>query len=364
MFENKIDEFDNEKMMSMLQRVLSVLPNGGKLYKYRSIDDPSFGKTYEALDKGYLWIPRASELNDDEDTVLYYNPEAECQQLKEYIFSHPDLILRAAFRSNDTYFNFGGDAVSNFAYGEVLECYDMETGEIIESKAIQILLQYGYEKAACVKFVKKIKTFAQKLLQENEHILEEILDAYLHFNETNRQKCFVFAMSESFDNELLWAHYANSNRGFCIEYDFNKALQLKSEIRRKLISIYKVIYKNEPEEFSFIRILDYIMKGQTDTEEYKRISYDMMQKLITKKAFWSYEKEWRILLYNIENKLYADLVSGIIIDDRIIKTDNGKKLLSLCQQKGWLITVRTKNTIHTKHEYIAYDEWIKRDKLI
>jgi hypothetical protein len=169
-------------------------------------------------------------------------------------------------------------------------------------------------------------------------------------------------MSESYDNELMWAHYANSNKGFCIEYDFNKAPQLKTEIWRKLISIYKVIYKDEQEEFSFMRILDYIMKGQTDKEEYKSISYDMMQKLLTKKAFWNYEKEWRILLYNIENKLYTDLVSGIIIDDRIIGTDNGKKLLELCEQRGWNITVRTKNVIHTKHEYISYDEWETRRK--
>ena len=161
----------------------------------------------------------------------------------------------------------------------------------------------------------------------------------------------------------MWAHYSNSNKGFCIEYDFNKAPNLEAEIWRKLISIYKVIYKDEQEEFSFMRILDYVMKGQTDQEEYKSITYDMMQKLITKKAFWSYEKEWRILLYNIENKLYADLVSGIIIDDRAIKTENGKKLLELCDQRGWTVTVRTPNVIHTKHEYISYDEWIKRDNL-
>ena len=46
MFENKIDELDDAKMMSMLQRVLSFLPNGGKLYKYRSIDEPSFTNIY------------------------------------------------------------------------------------------------------------------------------------------------------------------------------------------------------------------------------------------------------------------------------------------------------------------------------
>lgn len=46
MFENKIENFDDEKKMSMLQRVLSFLPNGGKLYTYRSIDDSSFANIY------------------------------------------------------------------------------------------------------------------------------------------------------------------------------------------------------------------------------------------------------------------------------------------------------------------------------
>lgn len=362
MSENKIEEFDDKKMMSMLQRVLSFLPNGGKLYKYRSIDDPSFTNTYNSLNDGYIWLSAASELNDDEDTVLYYNPEAECEQLRDYLFSHPYLVLRMAYKTKDPSFDFGNDAVSDFAYSTVLDCIDTNTGDLDERKAIKALTRLGHSRAVCTLFIKKLKDFTKKYLLQNESAVTKVVDGYLHFNETNRKNCFVFSMSESYDSDLMWAHYANSNKGFCIEYDFNKAPQLKAEIWKKLISIYKVIYKDEQEEFSFMRILDYIMKGQTDQEEYKSISYDMMQKLITKKAFWSYEKEWRILLYNIENKLYADLVSGIVIDERAIETDNGKKLLDLCRQRDWTVTVRTRNLIHTNHEYISYDEWKTRRK--
>ncbi len=362
MFENKIDELDDGEIAMMLQRVLSFLPNGGKLYKYRSIDNPSFTNTYNSLNEGYIWLSAASELNDDEDTVLYYNPVAECEQLKKYVYAHPDWLLRATQKNGGVNFDFDGDTAPDFAYGDALECYDVETGEILGSKAIKALLRYGYEEATCAKFVKKLKTFTQKFFKENEHIVEKIADAYLHFNQANRENCFVFSMAEAYDNELMWAYYANSNKGFCIEYDFNKAPRLKTEIWRKLTSIYKVIYKDEPEEFSFMRILDYIMNGQTDKEEYKSIAYDMMLKLLTKKGSWDHEKEWRILLYNIENKLYADLVSGIIIDDRAIETDNAKELLELCEEREWPITVRTKNVIHTKHEYISYDEWETRRK--
>jgi Protein of unknown function (DUF2971). len=29
----------------------------------------------------------------------------------------------------------------------------------------------------------------------------------------------VFSCSKIWDNELMWAHYANAHRGFCVEYD-------------------------------------------------------------------------------------------------------------------------------------------------
>ena len=169
-------------------------------------------------------------------------------------------------------------------------------------------------------------------------------------------------MTEDYDSDTMWAYYANSNKGFCIEYDYKKALLQSLESKQKLCSIYRVVYKEEPEPFSFMRIFDYVARGAEDQEEYKRIAFDFLTKMLTKKDGWKHEKEWRILLPNIDNKLCVNLVSGIIIDDRAINTDNGKKLLELCEQKGWTVTVRTPNVIQTKHKYISYDEWETRRK--
>ena len=79
----------------------------------------------------------------------------------------------------------------------------------------------------------------------------------------------------------------------------------------------------------------------------------MLTRFITKTYDWNHEKEWRIVLSNLRdnNKIFADTVSGIIIDERVIKTDNAKKLIDLAKERLWTIKIRKKNYTGTKHIY-------------
>lgn len=361
MFENEVAEFDDNKMMSMLQRVIAFLPNGGKLYKYRSIDDPSFTNTYNSLNEGYIWVPAACELNDDEDTVLFYDPVSEAEEFARYMYDHPDVFFKKIYEKRGLDTIFLEDKRQSVTFDEIMNCYDSETGELIESKAVKVLSKQGISVPDSMTQIKKLKEAMKRCVEQNKDKIYEWGNKYLHFNEENRKKWHVFSMTEDYDSDTMWAYYANSNKGFCIEYDYKKALLQSLESKRKLCSIYRVVYKEEPELFSFMRIFDYVARGAEDQEEYKRIAFDFLTKILTKKDGWKHEKEWRILLPDIDNKLYVNLVSGIIIDDRAINTDNGKKLLALCQQRDWTVTVRIKNVIHTKHDYISYDKWLERD---
>lgn len=55
--------------------------------------------------------------------------------------------------------------------------------------------------------------------------------------------------------------------------------------------------------------------------------------MITKLSRWKEEKKWRILLFNLDekNKIFADIVSGLILDERIMNSENGIKLLDLAK---------------------------------
>ena len=51
------------------------------------------------------------------------------------------------------------------------------------------------------------------------------------------------------------------------------------------------------------------------------------------------------------NKIFADIVSGIILDERVLEMGNGKKLISLAKERNWAIKVRKKNRLGTGHIY-------------
>ena len=95
------------------------------------------------------------------------------------------------------------------------------------------------------------------------------------------------------------------------------------------------------------------MTGAQDKELLKKAGRDILEKTITKLSKWKEEKEWRIFLCNLDenNKIYADIVSGIIIDERIINCDNSKRLIDLAKNRKWNIKVRKKNRLGTSHIY-------------
>ncbi|GEM_PF-1344360 len=69
-------------------------------------------------------------------------------------------------------------------------------------------------------------------------------------------------------SELMWAHYADSAKGVCLKFSFDK----KSEFKRKIIP---VVYTNRT-----ILVKDKI---------------DRFKALFKKRKVWKYEGEWRIL---------------------------------------------------------------------
>lgn len=110
-----------------------------------------------------------------------------------------------------------------------------------------------------------------KLIHESlEGILNKIHDAG------------VFSLSKTYNDELLWAHYANSHKGFCIEFDTN-ILTKNKKYGFDLISVH---YAEKPPKITIQDFLDLKKKGYLG----------FMQKLIgTKSERWLYEQETRII---------------------------------------------------------------------
>ncbi|MEB8328659.1 DUF2971 domain-containing protein [Flavobacteriaceae bacterium KMM 6897] len=97
---------------------------------------------------------------------------------------------------------------------------------------------------------------------------------------TNKDLFAIFSTSTDFKNELLWAHYANSHKGFCIEYDLEL---LRNVDGAKHVIINPIKYIKSPPKFN---ILDLVRNKENNIAG--KVGFH-------KSKAWEYEKELRIL---------------------------------------------------------------------
>jgi hypothetical protein len=94
----------------------------------------------------------------------------------------------------------------------------------------------------------------------------------------------VACFSAKSDDLLMWSHYSDGHRGFCLEFDTSFEPFTKAK---------PVVYRDDVRSFNPIDILDRADNGE------------LLEAMVyTKATCWSYEQEWRLL--HIEaNKLYT-----------------------------------------------------------
>ena len=348
----KIEDFSNEEVENAFNVLLQILPNEGKLYKYRSFEKGKFENYYDALEKGYLWFPQADNLNDDFDTVLYFDPLVEAENIRNYLLANHRLYFKAIVSYSSEPVKIGYSQLDNEAFNKVIDCYDLNTGELDKSKAIKLLSKMGTTTQKAIKYLKEVDAFIEQFIFNNKDALEKVVESYVNINKTFRNMFYIYSMSETYQSNPLWAFYCNNNQGFCLEYDFRKAKDFDIEKKKMLINIFEVVYSDSIEEYSFVSTLKWLLTGKKDNDLYLKANLDMFTQLMTKQADWSFEKEWRIMLANLEdNKVYFDLVSKIIIDERVLETQESKKLIELCKQKKWNVLIRKTQYINVAHKF-------------
>jgi hypothetical protein len=354
---NNLDEYSEADVDRVLCRLLKCLPNDGMFYKYRKGEGEDFDYAYDTLEKGYIWLAQATTLNDDVDTTINFDPEKDIEDVKQYFLAHPIEVFIWLFKkiqeSGDLV--FGWDQLQTELFRMVIACYDLETGELNREEAKKVFLSFGCTEQECDSTLDKIDDLVKNYLIKNEDVLKKICDNYLTINRKFREMSYVFCVSECYDLDTMWAYYTN-NKGFCIEYDFKKVLNLPIEKRRLFMYFCKVLYSDTKERFSFVPVIQYYLGCYKDKTLFAESNKTKIGQLLTKQEKWKDEKEWRLFLCNVENKLSADIVSTIYMDSSMVDTDNGKKLLALAKERNWDVYIRKLNYIGTKHDYERFDD--------
>jgi hypothetical protein len=106
-------------------------------------------------------------------------------------------------------------------------------------------------------------------------------------------KIGVICLSEVRDDILMWSHYADCHRGFCLQFDIKSTFYPFGEL------LFKVEYSSSYPQIKVLR--DY--ENQT------------RKVLLAKSDFWKYEKEWRIFNPDSGPGILAyppDMLTGVI----------------------------------------------------
>ena len=136
---------------------------------------------------------------------------------------------------------------------------------------------------------------------------------------------YTISFSESFNQEIMWSHYADEGRGFVIEYDsynIDCGLRFKVNQMEKYIKdstgIFKVKYHRKRIDMSeFIKKIIVIgsssKKGKFDLKDLTshKTVLGMTKRIITAKNIdWRYEKEHRLIWPNDKRDDKGKLISG------------------------------------------------------
>lgn len=124
----------------------------------------------------------------------------------------------------------------------------------------------------------------------------------------------LYCLSETCDNILMWAHYADNHQGFCLEFS-------NGDLRSSPFPVsWPITYQEDRP------IVD--MTVTTDDEKIDEILH---LGLLTKSRDWVYEREWRVLGGTGPREFSKGLLSAVIFGARM-KPGDREQLLSWARQ--------------------------------
>lgn len=106
----------------------------------------------------------------------------------------------------------------------------------------------------------------------------------------------IACFSETPANQLMYAHYAASYKGLCIEYDYDRMLNCIPDIGY----FYPVIYQHSPSSLAKMRELSKSIDKHISAIAENKIALvkidDLISYFVHKPYIWKYEREWRLIV--------------------------------------------------------------------
>jgi len=173
---------------------------------------------------------------------------------------------------------------------------------------------------------------------------------------TNKFKQIIMRSFDSFGfvcftedptNPLMWAHYANSHRGICVEFPTTPSFDTNLLEDLPLCSF--AIKLNYEDIRPTISARENIPKTNAD---------DLRKAILTKDRHWNYEKEWRVLgKYNAQSLLPAREFVSVGKDQPIASITFGLKSTREFRDRIIKLINRTSLNIKFKEAFLSDENY-------
>jgi hypothetical protein len=302
-------KLDEKSIYEAFKLKMSKVPN--KLFRYQAFKSDS----YQSFVRDNIYLSNPRNFNDPFDCLAYFNFDKSLFSYNKALTSTNESNLIEYFKEAMFYviqaIQIGKS--ENEAYNELIESWvnSCNIGDGFKEKSIRTLKQLFIDEQKAKElavstgisdnldkefnsindlddFVNYIGEQYKQLLYNpnNETVFIQNVLANRIVNEFLSEKIKVCCFSEVYNSILMWSHYGNNHKGYCLEYNFK---ELDNENLMKNL-VFPVIYQKKLYSELFA-VKDFSVINP----------HSFLYYLIIKSIEWKYEKEWRLI--DIDNQL-------------------------------------------------------------
>lgn len=344
------DEIAKEFNRVLREKVFSLQPL--QLYKYRAVNDNNL----DAIKNDYAWFSLLRDVDDTVDSAINFDPEEEVKELEanqgQMMFEYNLEFVKSLFKKV-------GLNIPESRLREYLNCFD--DGELNVESVNKLIDSKNIDDENRIYLLNEIKKVTSKGVPEDLiNATKSFINVFLGTNVSLQENIVTYCLSEFPDIDAMWGTYADSSRGFCIEYTIPIDLQNPFSLLYRT-NLYPIYYGNK----EVIKLFDILKKSTfCEKKDINGILVEDYRKMFvstyTKHESWSPQKEWRITLpamFEENNKQNFPYITSIILGERMTD-DNKKRIMDICKRKNIPVYQRKFNISHSKInvEKISYQD--------
>lgn len=303
--------------------ISGILPK--KLYKYfPNIEINGCNYSIQALENNTVYLQSPIYFDDPYDSLITIDKREFMSRMIDFYaeLCEYQFISAPGYEQKLNEFSFfiakelqNGREIENIFYLQNIE------DKVLHDNILASVLLCKY---CIVERYKQDKDKVQKAI--DLMIFENYDHAQKFLCEKFRISCFTTTPYSM----LMWSHYANGHKGFCIEYDL--AAIPDSPLFSKL---FPVIYCDERISLIEQCIEFNTQKVLTNESLWKVFKYGLLMKSVD----WKYQNEWRYISYDSKYANIGDYnckffpVSKVFLGNKM-NQDNQQKIVNICRTKG------------------------------